>query len=562
MTWANPPHRNILAVGSQLRARLWPHAVWLGPLLYMMVIGWYFVARYGGNWAEADSSAFALILRAFVDQDRLVPESGPNYPNGYAFQAISAHILALTGLDVATLQQVIYPLLAFVVVLPVWVLFRELTGSPKGAALATILLCIQPDFLFVVLRSSHEKFTRAAMFLCLYLLVRSFKLQTQPRLFAAHVVLFYLSLYAVIASNNLLSHSFIFMIALVPVIGRILHQRITTDPGTTRGRRARRSRSPSTFQLRQLVFQRFHYATIVALAFVYLFVFYIYPPAEHDLRVLKSVWDRIAALYLDVQPHTTTLEPVSYTNPYSVVTEGWINLPVYVLLTAATWLILGTSLLIWLRQAVRWLWQREVPESPTLWLTWLFYAVFGVQGVISLLADTSGALSSNIQLRLLPSFFTFAVVLVAAALAEWRPKRHARLMQTSIALGIGVIAILSILKATNEPLVSNKWTFYRPSEVAALDWSEAHLRNANIWTEYDERLVVALATIRGNSPNHNEFQGYGVQLTTRNMVLSDVTRLRSSRLETGLPVPPDGFRVYDNGEAEVYHLRPETPYQR
>src|SRR5439155_13525618 len=95
------------------RISWWP---WLGPLLYMAVVSLYFAGRYAGRWAENDSAVFADIIRVFAHAGRLVPERGAVYPNGYAYQAISTFIVTMTGLDVATLQQLVYPLVAPLVV--------------------------------------------------------------------------------------------------------------------------------------------------------------------------------------------------------------------------------------------------------------------------------------------------------------------------------------------------------------------------------------------------------------------------------------------------------------
>jgi hypothetical protein len=193
---------------------------------------------------------------------------------------------------------------------------------------------------------------------------------------------------------------------------------------------------------------------------------------------------------------------------------------------------------------------------------WLFYAAFGAQGALSIVADSSGVLSSNIQHRLFPSVSIIAVGIVGTALAQWRPRRFATQLKLLLTAGIFCVAILSVMKATNEPVLSNKWTFYRSSELAALDWADAHLENARIWIEYDERILVALNTVRSESDNGNGFAMGRLDPTIRNILLSEITRYRSSRLSFPLPVPPDAHRVYDNGEAELYHLRPETYFQR
>jgi hypothetical protein len=510
--------------------------LWLGPLLYMFVVSLYFAARYAGHWAETDSATFTGIIRVLVGEGRLAPENGGVYPNGYGYQAISAFIVALTGLDVTTLQQVVYPLTAAIVVLPAWVLYRELTGSAKGATLATMLLFTQPEFLFVVLRSSHEKFTRSLMLLCLFLLVRSFKLRARPWLFATHIGLFYLTAFAFIASNNLLAHSFIFAVSSALILGWLLERRnaYTQQEGS--------------------ILRRLAYAVLICLGLVYVFTFYAYRPAKHDLLVLQDIWTRIAALFLDLQTRTT--------NPYAQVEAGWVSLPIYFILSIANWIILATSCVIWARQGLRWLWRREKPNTSMDLLLWLLYAAFTAQGALSVVVDASGAIAGNLQHRLFPSFSILAVAYVGAALAQWRPNRFAGPIRIGLAAGIFCISILSVLKAINEPLLSNKWIFYRSDELAALDWSDTHLKNAEIWTEFDERLASAFVTQTDGSANSNSFRGHVNRSTMRDMILTTVTRLRSSRLQRELPVPPDALRVYDNGAAELYHLRPRTLYQR
>lgn len=519
------------------RASTWH---WLGPVLFMAAIGTFLVARYSGQWAEADSATFTKIIRAFTQDGSLQPALGPVYPNGYLFQAISSFILALTGLDVMTLQQVLYPLLAVLIVLPAWVLYRELTGSRLGASLATLLLCLQPELLFMILRSSHEKFTRILMLLCLFLLVRSFRLTNRPWLLAAHVTLFYFAFFGLATSNNLIAHSFILAIAIAVLLGRLLAGRTGGAPGQDAG-----------------LFRRFFYIVVIALLLVYLLLFYIYPPARHDLLVLKDISERIRALFIDVQSTGGS----GATNAYLAVQNGWVSLPVYLLVSIANWIVLGVSFAIASVQGIRWLFLGRAPKTLESRLLWLLYVAFSVQGALSIVSDASGAVGSNLQHRLFPSFSIMAVAVVGDALSRWRPRRFAGPIRAVLATSFAAIAILSAFKATNEPMVSNKWTFYRPSELAALDWTDAHLQKSAVWTEFDERLIVAYDTARGDSLNDNRFEGYGAQTRARTLVVTDISRLRADRRGEAVPLLPDAFRVYDNGEAQTYHLRPQTPYQ-
>lgn len=524
------------AAARESRTSVWH---WLGPLAYMLVVALYFLSRYGGRWAEADSSTFTNVIRPVAAAGRLVPAEGTIYPNGYAYQAISSFLLALTGLEVATLQQFLYPLITPLLILPAWMFYRELTESVRGATLSTLLLFTQPEFLFVILRSSHEKFTRTLLLLCLYFLVRSFKLRTQLWPLVTHVCLYYLVLYGLIAHNNLLANSFIFAVALALSLGWLMSKRLPLGKDEAR------------YYVHRLI-----YGACASVMLVYIFTFYVYPPAEHDLLVIKELGDSIKALFLDVEA-----TPV---NAYAQVEEAWLTpaATTYFLVSIANWLILGSSLLVWCAHGLKWLWHRHAPRPFGLWLVWLLYAAFATQGALSVIADASGALGSNLQHRLFPSFSTVAVALVGGALAEWRPRRFAAPLRGGLALLFFWVAILSIFKATNEPLLSNKWTFYQPSELAALQWTEAHLENAEIWTEFDERLMVT-SMMKFDSRQQNNTLQFGRRLEAgwRYVLITDLTRLRAIRLGQALPLVPATQQVYDNGYAQLHHLRPRTPYQ-
>jgi hypothetical protein len=512
--------------------------LWLAPLVYLFLIGLYLVARYSGHWAESDSSSLTQAITVFSSDGVLVPDSNHVYANGYSYQSISAFLMALTGVEVTTLQQVLYPLLASLVALPALLLFRELTGNIRGAVFGSLLLFTQPEFLFVILRSSHEKFTRSLMLLCLFLLFRSINASADRRQFALYVGFFYLSVFAIIASNSFIAHSFIFALAVALFIGQAF-------------RSVGLFKSAATNQ----TLRRLPYVLLASIVGVYVFIFYVYPPAFHQINVYQSIWDQVAALFLSTDVSTPT-------NAYAAVSTGWTSVYLYLLVSAANWLLLGTSFIIWSYQGIRWLWYKRPPGGQTAILIWLMYAAFGGQGFLSIIVDFSGALSSNAQQRLFPSISVFAVAIVVTTLMRWEPQRSIQPLRFAAALLLFSVAVLSVLKATNEPLVSNTWSFYKPDEIAAVGWSDSHVSNSAIWTDFDERLVVAFHTERLETRAENNVYGGPTPPTTRLYVLTDVNRVRSPRLNRELPVPPDANRVYDNGQAEVYRLRPETPYQR
>lgn len=515
--------------------------LWLGPLIYMLLVGLYAVARYGGRWAEADSATFTKIIAVFAEAGRLVPEGGTIYPNGYAFQAVSTFLIGATGLDIATLQQLAYPLVAALLVLPAWALYRELTGTARAATLASVLLFMQPEFLFVILRSSHEKFTRALLLTCLFLLARTLRMRERPWQLAAHAGLFYLTTFALIASNNLLANSFIFAVFCMLVLGFLLQLR-------TRGASAER----------RYALWWFGAVTAVGAGMVYLFTNYIYPPAQHNVLILGDIWERIAALLLDVQ----STGGHGATNAYAQVETSWVNLYVYFIVSIANWIILAVSCAIWTYQGLRWLIRGRSPSTDGGWLLWLLYAAFALQGALSVVADASGALASNLQHRLFPSFSIVAAALVGASLARWSPRRYPRAARLAISTLVFCVAILSVLKATNEPLLSNMWTFYRADEIRALQWGEAHSGHLEVCADFNERLTAAYETTLAGSTDTNRVVWYASSPSRCNVLVTDVTRLRAQRLDRPLPVGPDALQVYDNGRAQLYRPRPETPFQR
>ena len=80
-----------------------------------------------------------------------------------------------------------------------WAWRRELRPA-WGAAAGVLLLLAQPDFLFYILRNSHERTTWTFGLLVLWLWVRSGRMYGLPAL-AAGVCTVYLLLWAMIANN-------------------------------------------------------------------------------------------------------------------------------------------------------------------------------------------------------------------------------------------------------------------------------------------------------------------------------------------------------------------------
>lgn len=498
-----------------------------------------FVAlRYGALWGETDTNAFATAIRAVLVDAQLVPERGA-YPNGYSFPALANILLQLAGISVASLQLFGGPLLAVWLVLPAWLAYRELTGSPRGATLATVIILIQPEFLFPILRGSHEKFTRGLMFLCIYLLLRSIYSQEQPRRFAAYLLAFYLSVYALITFNNLLATSFITALGLSLILG-IVVRKLTGNNSSPGG----------------AVHRRLFYATVIALLLAFLFTFYAYEPARHSILIIDSIINRLALLFLGTEQVAV--------NPYQTISTAWVSPLIYLTVSIANWLLLVASFVIWFLRTITWWRNHSWPTEPRHMVLWSLYTAFGFLGALSILVDLSGAIASNLQHRIFPTF----AMIAAAFVAEWflhhqntKPLQH-KLAYAVLGLTVALLSIVAVFKATNEPSLSNKWIFYTSAEFSALNWAQNIDPEATTWSSFDERLPAAIGICCGWESEGILLDSWDPDPGTRNFLVSDIIRARAQRMGVPLPIEGDSLRVYDNGSAGLYHLRPVTPFQR
>lgn len=510
----------------------------LALLVFGTLLGTYFVARSGGLWAESDTALITRWIRAVVATGTLSPSTGDLYPQGYGYAAVSAFVLALTGLDLTALQQVVYPLVSALLVLPAWALYRELTGSRRAATLATLLLFVQPEFLFVVMRGSHERMLRALMLITLWLLARSFRFREHPANFAAHVGLFYLAAYALVATNVLFGISFFAAIATAMLVAWALG-------------RAR----PSLQSYAGPMAARLASVTLVAAGLGFIVVFYAYPLSRTSVRAFGTLVQKLGALYLTTQPSTVT----AY-NPYLAVANGWVSLPIYFLVSSGDYLLLLASAAVWIRQAGRWTRRARRRRLRPLgeWILWLLYGAFALQGMLAILSDRTGFLGGNLEHRSFPSFAMVAAPLLATTVSEWQPRlRTALLSGVVIALFTG----LALVKATDEPSLSNNWTFYRRPEILALRWASRHSRHASIWTGPTNRLTTATSMDPALSTGDNQWDDYSPEAQTRTFIISRVTRLLSARLDIPLPDTSFEYLIYDSGDVRIFHLRARSPYQ-
>jgi hypothetical protein len=521
---------------------------WLLALCALaLLVGTYYILRFERNWIDGDTARITRTIQAVHQGGSYLPE-GYYYQHGFLYQVLSEFMLEISGLDIETLQISIWPFLSpLLLVLTAFIFYRRLARSSRVALLAVLLLLFQGDVLFVILRGSHEKLDWPLMLLALTLLLHSLSSSMTRR--AVSVALFYLLLFAMSTANVFFAS--VFVAALLVVL-------LIVWPVSTL-----QLRSGTENHLPHPDLHRLSILLLSSTLVVFVVMAYVYPPSLANVTMLGTVWDRVSALLLGFQ----LLE-----NPYAYISFGWVSTGAYLGVSAFTWLLIGSSLLIWCFRGLRLL--RTPPSS---WLRdeldWLLYAGFAVVVALSILIDLSGILSRNMQLRVFPGFTVVAVLLLARAIIAWfdasiirRP--HRRLPRPAVLvrayalifLLLPYFMIASLFKATNEPLLSNKWGFYTPAEAFSLQWSEAHLRDATIWTGADDRLVSASYILLGEP--QNDYAAYALNANDRYLLSTELDRERSLRLGMSLPPILDWLHLYDSGQTQLYHRRPATPYQK
>ena len=509
--------------------------------IYAVAIGAYFTLRYAGAWMEIDTVRMTQSAQAVIAEGVISP-SKDVYAHGFAYPVLLAWLSQITGATVLQLQTLYLPLLS--VLLPAvsaFAAFRAFLQSNTKAMFAVLLLCLQPDFLFVTLRGSHEKITWTLMMIALFVLHQSSSKFRSPSLFIRYVLLFYAIVFTQITTNSFFASTFIAAITFGLMIGLI----VKLWAGETH-------HEESTQFLKRMAL-----ISTSSMLLVYIFLVNIYLPAEQLIGLIPEIIDRVALLIFGFELQA---------NPSSYIAFGWINLPAYLAVSGFTWISLVISFGEWCRQALLFLQKKKSLQLPGS-LPWLLYAGFAIQMVFALILDFAGTLSANLQLRILPGLLIFAVILIVQAVdALFRATANQHRIQRAIFAAMLILLLwivpASLLKVTNEPLVSNKWIFYSQLEEDGLNWTYDHTipsRNY-FWAGLDERLIVRLSAT-SDAPEYY-FNTRSPESDVRYYLLSETDLLRHARVGRPLPSIHEQNVIYDNGEAKVYHRKAQTPYQQ
>lgn len=507
-----------------------------GVLAFAFAAYAYATARFAGHWVDSDTSMLTRAIQSVIDS-RSILAPADIYSNGFTYQAVTAFIVELTGLSVQQIQQWLYPLGTGLLALVVFAAYRALLGSSASALLGTLILFMQPDFLFVTWRGSHERFTWALALALLYLLAKSARRDG----LIPYGVLYHFTAFAFVSCNAFFASSYIAGLAFSFMAGAAIF-----------GLRALFGRGNSHDAHFRRYLQRLMYITLATGVLLYLFFVHIYPPAVHLLYAFDSLLERVAALLLNYDQSLAA-------NPYAFVSSTWIDVRIYLALVGLSLMIAGLSFLVWLPGIFRLIFHRHLDiRSGTNLLVWLLYPVFALQIALALGADQAES-GGNLQIRLFTPLMIVAVPLVALGLrAVWR-RIHGRIYRGLLGLLLTGLVLLfsaaSLLKFTNEPVLSNNWVFTLETERRAAEWALAASVDTPVWTGPDWRITLYLIMNHTRLPAFRTHYNAVPIRTATLFVVSAFEDVRWKRQARAMPPLVDHLLVYDNGTVKVYQKR-------
>lgn len=523
----------------------WPGStlVILPILVLALWIATYLLARFHGHYVEQDTAEMTLLITDVYKFGSAIPSTTVPvvYPSGYGFQAINIYLLRLSGVSIQTIETHVWPFFLAIDAFMAFLAFTEMTEDKRTGALAALFLLLQPDFLFTALRGSHEKVTYFLLLTALFLLFRSYHRRTEVRLFARYIILFYICMFSIISINSTFGSSLIVAISGSFFLGEFITF-LTNDRDIKH----------------QTSLIRLGYISSASFLLLFLELFYLYHPSSGIFNQFRSAMDRLAGFALNFE---------AVDNPYAYISLGWRSVYIYFIVTSFTWITLLISGLSWITRSWQVLFHQEWQKmTDSQRLIWLFYVGLAIQVGVGIAADFSGVLGANLQLRLFPVFMFVAIPTSAKAVLATIDKfsgwSHLHLATRVFAsLTVVFFTVCGIFKATNEPSLSNKWTFYTTPEAQAMYWLDKKVPSVAVWADIDERLREVYIFFTQNPAAFQRFPLPELPEQSPLIMMSTITRMRMAQVGVPLPDLHNMNEIYDSGNVQIYRQLPQNILQ-
>jgi len=512
-------------------------ALWVG-----IVSGLYFVLRYRGHWGEVDSAIFTQMVGSLPDWNRIkYPNS---YSHGYAYSVWAGSLSMVWQVEVAQLQRWVTPLVGNVfLALFGYVAFKRWLGSYKLGLLAATSLFLVPELIFTVSRGNHEKLTATITLLTSLSFLRTFQLSKD------------ISKWPVVVSWVIVHYIFVFtLVSLNAFFGAMFVYASLISYGLASGvlwffPRARRDLRP--------VMRRFALLVTTSLMVMFIVQWYVYPHEGESSRILASILDGFGTVRETGEANS---------DPYALVQHDWVSRRVYNIVSSFRFVLLGVSFLTWIVLLIRALFRLRKTSVSRLFLLTL-YGSFGMLLAMGVVVDFLGlSAGSNWQVRIYTYFSAFAVPLFVLGAHSTRELfsrflPRAWVKHAFAALMVGFV-VCSLLKATLDPLVSNRWIAYEVNEMRAIDFWFDNRGDDTLNVGNNMRLYFGYVMQYGWRPGTRSALETGMPPQAPHLIRSTVNA--GNAVAWGVPVPAVLLddRIYDNGETQIIHRIPRTPFQQ
>ncbi len=504
----------------------------------------YWLSRFGGNWVEGDTARTTVTIQAVYNSGHIIPAQLVVYSQGFLYQVFGAVLSHLSGWSVPQLQTWIFPFFGLLLTFVAFTFYLHVLKKPMAASLATVLLNLQGDFIITTMRGSHEKLDYLLIFVALLTLGLSITNVSSMRKRVALALIYYLAIFADSTSNVFFAST----ITLTLIMAIILWAVFKRYGGDSR---------PGPIKL--------IYVVLMSIMFVFLMIVAFYSPARSFLFAARSLADRVRLLFLSASEPPAELYQI--VNASWRIPLSWIYLRIYdVLLMLAA----GLEWLILIRST------RKADDLSPLrtnyyWLLILFPA-FAFQNVAAVVSDITGSIGDiyNLQIRLIPLTIFIASPLAASYLLRLIQKfrqipRFRRLLFPVSLLVVIISFVLALIKGASEPLLSNIWLLYSPSESSGIQWLDANVPRDNVNLGRHTSMVWSGPDNRLGRLWQNEYWGPSVNvlpitidqnLPFSYIFISPEVRILTERYHQSLPDLRAADVIYDNGAVQIYYRLP------
>lgn len=551
-------------------------------LLYGFLSHLYFSLRYSGLIACSDTGLITKTIQAVQSQGTIFTTF--TYASGFGFQAVVTFLSNITGLSI---QQLLILPTGFLYVPIAYLLFVKLIKNKKTALLATFLLCLQPDLLFVTSRGSHERFTFFLALMALFVLVKLISLKWDNKKFLSYLALFYLTIFSLTAFNNWFSVLVIASIVFVSLIGFLFSRSSNRDT---------------------LLYRKSLYIITSCIPLYYCISFYVYPPSRSTWHIVDTWREKLimldsslillgiamsviiilafilfmlkAPIMSALKNYATAFSKKIHTSKtyrtsmYVIISFVLVSyiIGVYILalssksflsfspfawifLTLFNWIIFPLSVIMVFAITWGFIRGRSFSSDSHPFLL-LFYVSFSLLLLVTIFLDRviGTGIANNLELRVFPYFMFFAVALASIAILGWmrrlRTKKWQKVGGVTGLILIVLLVISSLVKSTNDPLVSNTWIFYSKDEKNAMNWMESNLKKATVWAGPLGRIESAFRYNSSLDSWRNIF--FSNASDAEYCLISDVAHKRANRYRYLLPSIKNSNQIYNNDAAELY----------